>query len=358
MAVEGDEDPDYRNRMCFDFPSDIEESDKESENEENEDFGLSFDNNIPRTNMNDTEWLNKKLHKYTDTTTGEAIHNIMTTFIQDCLKKKTIGKILNLLNCVLPKPNNMPKTRYFFDKLLFSLLPKHEELIRRYRFCEDCSHYLGEIKKNDNVSTCEQCRSHNTGGRFIEYNIKEVLRNALEERDLAKLTREHRENEKNDPNVICDFTSGSEYLNLKMNVLTGDYDICLLWNTDGAPISNSSNGQIWPIQVQVINIPPQKRRSYQFTAGIFYAQNKPLMNSYLKPFTVKLKELYDTGINWFNKASNTAEKSIVIAPISTLDCPARCAVQNVMQFNGLCGCTFCEHPGRSEEHTSELQSHA
>ena len=39
------------------------------------------------------------------------------------------------------------------------------------------------------------------------------------------------------------------------------------------------------------------------------------------------------------------EHSVVVTPVATLDFPARAAGQNVMQFNGAYGCSFCEHPG-------------
>lgn len=41
------------------------------------------------------------------------------------------------------------------------------------------------------------------------------------------------------------------------------------------------------------------------------------------------------------------QKSIVVAPIASLDAPARYCAQNIVQFNGKCGCSFCEHPGES-----------
>ena len=41
------------------------------------------------------------------------------------------------------------------------------------------------------------------------------------------------------------------------------------------------------------------------------------------------------------------ELSQVVAPLACLDCPARAAVQNVMQCNGEYGCSFCKHPGKT-----------
>ena len=51
------------------------------------------------------------------------------------------------------------------------------------------------------------------------------------------------------------------------------------------------------------------------------------------PFAESLRNLYYEGIT----------------PIATLDAPARAATQNVMQYNGEFGCTFCEHIGMTCE---------
>ena len=144
-------------------------------------------------------------------------------------------------------------------------------------------------------------------------------------------------------NYINDATCGTKYQEIKQ-VLTGRYDLCLLWNTNGAFVSKSSKGEIWPIQIQILNIPVQNRRNFHFLAGLYYSNDKkPNMNTFLKPFAVALKDLYNNGFDWINKSTNMI--NIAVSPVATLDCPARAAVHSVMQFNGAYGCSFCEHHG-------------
>ena len=108
---------------------------------------------------------------------------------------------------------------------------------------------------------------------------------------------EHKKNENTEENLICDITSANEYIKLKKEIILGDYDVCLLWNIDDASISNSSNGQIWPLQVQVVNIPAKNRRNFQFLAGIYYSTvQKPNINSFLKPFSIIMKDLSTNGV--------------------------------------------------------------
>ncbi|KAJ8666492.1 hypothetical protein QAD02_008154 [Eretmocerus hayati] len=81
-------------------------------------------------------------------------------------------------------------------------------------------------------------------------------------------------------------------------------------------------------------------------AGIYYSSvKKPAMDAFLKPIIDTMIDLGEHGVEWFNKSQNSIERSIVLAPIASLDLPARAAAQNVMQYNGEHGCTFCEHPG-------------
>lgn len=69
------------------------------------------------------------------------------------------------------------------------------------------------------------------------------------------------------------------------------------------------------------------------------------MNSYLRPFVESLKNLYEEGVTWIDKKSGVKHNSKVIAPVATLDAPARAEVLNLNYFNGECPCSHCEHPG-------------
>ena len=69
------------------------------------------------------------------------------------------------------------------------------------------------------------------------------------------------------------------------------------------------------------------------------------INSFLKTFTIILKDLAENGVEWFDKSTKSCIHSIVIAPMATLDCPAWAEVQNLMRYNEECGCSLCEHPG-------------
>ena len=293
---------------------------------------------------NQTDILSKPLYVNASLTVEEMVYEILDLYVKDALKKKTLYKILTLLDFALPKPNNLPKTKYFLMKMIDSLLPEKNQIIKRYRSCEDCGEYLGEWSVHCN--SCINCESRKVNGLFIEYNLHSALKDAFETRNLKKLVHEFGNGMKTENDFICDITDCAKFKFLKKEAITGKYDLCMLWNTDGIPISNSSNSQIWLIQAQIINIPPQHRRNYQFVCGIYYSTvKKPNMTTFLYPFVQRLQNLYRDGINWYDGMNTINSK--MIAPIATIDAPARATVQNVMQYNGEYGCSFCEHVGKT-----------
>ena len=138
------------------------------------------------------------------------------------------------------------------------------------------------------------------------------------------------------------------YKKLEENGLLNEYDICILWNTDGLPTSNSSKGQMWLVQAQIINIPNGDRRSHQFISGIYHSNlKKPCMTSFLRPWARTLRSLYNDGFDWQERGSNVSRHSKVIAFAATLDAHPRVMVQNLHLHSREFGCTCCEHPGES-----------
>ncbi|KAL7287078.1 hypothetical protein TKK_0018698 [Trichogramma kaykai] len=216
------------------------------------------------------------------------------------LTKTALYELFEVTHDLMPKPNNLPENK----------------------ICENCYHYLGDFSANL-TRPCPNCNSEHVNAIFAEYDLKSLLKEAFEIRNLYHYIDLHKKNQNTNPDFICDITDGSKYQNLVIEGVIQDGDVVLMWNTDGFPISNSSNGQVWPIQVEVLNVPFEVRRRFQFVTGIYYSlERKPNMASFLKPIVECFKDLFDVGIEWNDKSTNTLQKSKVIAPIATLDAPA------------------------------------
>lgn len=78
---------------------------------------------------------------------------------------------------------------------------------------------------------------------------------------------------------------------------------------------------------------------------MWVGKKKPIMKLFLKPFVEELIDLHKNGIQVsldglinFNIKVHT-----FLSPVDTI---ARCVLQNMTQFNGEFGCSFCYNPGR------------
>ena len=146
-----------------------------------------------------------------------------------------------------------------------------------------------------------------------------------------------------DQENIRDILDGEKYKE-RLDFLQVNDNISFTWNTDGVPVFESSNFSIWPLLLTINEVKPELRSEYVLLQGLHFGQKKPLMSTYLKPFVKELKSLYDDGLCW---RDSQGEQHITkcIALLSCVDSPARATLQNIKQFNGKFGCSFCEHPG-------------
>ena len=295
--------------------------------------------------------LSKKLHPFTNVTVGESIYEILHFYYCNATTKKALYDALSLTHFHLPKPNNLPKNRYFLLKLIDSLLPNDTDLISKHRLCEDCGDNLGKWNDKTTVVRCANCKSHHVKGNFVTYGLESSLKHALENRNLKELLKEfNSKNTYEQNNIVSHFNLGVKYQNLKKETINNDFDICLLWNTDGTPYSHSSKGQIWLVQALVLNIPPEYRKEFKFCCGIYYSTvKKPCLTSFLWPFAKYLKALNEKKLKWYDKEEKCVRSSNVVAPIATLDAPAKGAAQNIGQFNSDYGCSECEIKGENVE---------
>ena len=183
--------------------------------------------------------LSKKLHPFTNVTVGESIYEILHFYYCNATTKKALYDALSLTHFHLPKPNNLPKNRYFLLKLIDSLLPNDTDLISKHRLCEDCGDNLGKWNDKTTVVRCANCKSHHVKGIFVTYGLESSLKHALENRNLKELLKEfNSKNTYEQNNIVSHFNLGVKYQNLKKETINNDFDICLLWNTDGTPYSH------------------------------------------------------------------------------------------------------------------------
>ncbi len=90
-----------------------------------------------------------------------------------------------------------------------------------------------------------------------------------------------------------------------------------------------------------MNFPLLKKRKY---FDVWFGKQKPIMTgNFLQPFIKELQILINDGIKWKSEFQTITSKVFPI--LCSCDAPARAAVQDFLQFNGIYGCGFCKNEG-------------
>lgn len=152
----------------------------------------------------------------------------------------------------------------------------------------------------------------------------------------------------NTHDVLTDIIDGKYYKEYcgKGNFLEKDTNLSMLFNTDGAPLFQSSGISLWPVFLAINEIPPTERFSKKniLIWGLWQGRGKPPFNAYFQQFATDMNALYETGTDVFTPAGVVRGKAAAI--LSSNDLQARAYVMNQTQHNGEGGCSTCEETGK------------
>ena len=87
-------------------------------------------------------------------------------------------------------------------------------------------------------------------------------------------------------------------------------------------------------------LPIHLRSSNILFTGLWFGQTKPKMNTFLMSFVNECRKLEE---GFLFQGESTRHK--VYALICSSDSPAQAMLKNCKQFNGKCGCDWCEDEG-------------
>lgn len=268
----------YHSSDCSDSDSDLESS-------------SSGDDGRPNAS---TDTATEPLYNGSHVSTDLAVMTILQYYVDNNLSKQGLNNLLQLLDTLLPSPNNLPKSKYHLDKFINTYSPPVEHV--RHNYCMACNFYIGDnsMDVDDDLTQsdtfhCPVCSCNTKKGFFITYNLSDLLRNFLEAADGKKsilLQDEMRDqNISNQPHMhssISDVSDGYCHSYLRRDLKLKSTDLTLIWNTDGVPVFKSSNAQLWPIQFSIAEIPPQMRHNSILVCGLWFGHEKPDMNTFLR----------------------------------------------------------------------------
>jgi len=184
----------------------------------------------------------------------------------------------------------------------------------KHFYCKKCILY----KDVDTASeVCKSCSINENSFFFFEIDIMEQIKCLFEYRNLASILKKFEKSSLNSRSAISDITDGAEYKRVNSRQNRGEYDLTLMLNTDGLSLTKSSKSNCWPLMFQIMELPQHLREQFIIVGGLWYDNQKPVMNTFLQPFCLKLHKCFQDGINWLHPQTK------IIVPLIIADAPAR-----------------------------------
>lgn len=284
-----------------------------------------------------TEDLNEKLYPGCRITRAESLLLIMGHRLRHHATKEATESLLKVIEAHLPQDNDFPLSKYIFKGFSGSSCTTSLQL-----YCPSCGSYMGNASCTNSDCCCPHCEmSHSTdvlmrsGSYFVMLDIQQQLRHLLQQPNFsfrfAGRTMTH---------DVSDITESKAYHQLPMR----GTDISLTWNTDGAPVFESSKFSIWPLQLMVNELPQEQRNENVLLGGLWFGSSKPQMNCFLHPFVEEMNRLSSDGM-MLEDTNGVEHWSHVFPAACCVDTVARYSIMNTTQLNGAFGCAWCEHEG-------------
>ena len=291
--------------------------------------------------------VDQPLYDDAPVTIGQCLLLLMAFILGNKLTGVAVGNLLRLLTMILPTGHQLPQTKFLFDKY-FRVFKEGMEF---KLFCPCCKTLL-ETTDCLNCSICgrqyEEKELLEQGNFFIYLPLEQQLKEFFQCKDPSSDLDYRFDREKASPDSIEDIYDGQMYQSIANGALTTDRNsFSVSFSCDGVPIFRSSNFSIWPLQGVLNELPPKMRKQNVFLIGLWFGIGKPCMMQFLEPFTQELRKLSTTGMKWLRNGQEVCSK--VYACICACDSVARCALQNIHQFNGAYGCSWCYNPGKTVE---------
>ncbi|XP_067654084.1 uncharacterized protein [Haliotis asinina] len=269
----------------------------------------------------------------------------MSFIIRHQLSGEALKDLLVLIELHCITPNFCRTTLKTFNNFFKGM----SSPVQLHYFCNFCNTYHGKASE----PTCQKCQKSEQSSFIYIPMIGQLqsLFSGLKKSDLLHEGGRVKDN----PSAIEDIFDGKIYKTIFVdNFFKGtkegrkekEIHISLQLNTDGVALFRSSTYSVWPLYLTVNELNPKLRYSAEcrLFAGLWYGINKPTMSIFLQPLVEELKSLYEKGL-FVMHGRSLLLRAILHSVVC--DAPARCLVQNFVQFNGYYGCGSCLSKGKS-----------
>lgn len=282
---------------------------------------------------------------------GELLLMALKFSLVNKLSFTSTSNLLQLINRIFEE-RIIPETRYMIDKLCN---PKNS--VSLHCVCPACTKYLGKFEEMEKFVNCENCGTKvdvsnpSNPCYFAIIDPSDAVRNYLQtHEEYYESVIKGRRHEKNH---IKDIYDGKAYRLFVRNLPGSDRFayVSVAFNTDGAPVFESSDCNMWPIYIVLNEIPVQERLDSPIEVGIWVGMSKPEMSVFLEAFVDHMNMHAESGILCTIKGEDRHIKMFSL--VSPVDNIARAPMNGTKQFNGHNGCDWCEQFG--EHHAGSMR---
>lgn len=126
------------------------------------------------------------------------------------------------------------------------------------------------------------------------------------------------------------------------------------FTTDGVSIFKSSTVSLWPVYLQILNLPLPVRMYAEniILCGLYVGPSKPRMELLFKPIIKRMEAMGGMGLSINTPDGLKTVRARFV--FGTFDLPAKASVLCAKQFNGEFGCSVCLHPGKQLENGTRV----
>lgn len=246
--------------------------------------------------------------------------------------------LFNLINNIFAKPI-IPETRYIINKLFN---PQH--CATYHALCNSCGKNLGVYTHSDTFKKCDLCN--------IDINVKDSMYNnffvsldpSSQITDLLEANSDFYEEIVKSKKTLCSLFDGKLYRRFVESLPPDDKNryASVVFNTDGAPLFESSTYSIWPIYLMLNELPFDVKVKNLIVVGLWFNKKKPEMNVFLEQFVKQMNTLGDVGVECSIK--NKKQKIKIFCLVCCVDSVARAPMLGLILFYGKYGCLWCKNP--------------
>ena len=268
---------------------------------------------------------------------------ILSYVIRFKLSGVALSHLLKLIQLLIPKNNNLPSSSYLFKKIFKDLTP---DVVTHY-YCSLCLLPCKEGVEHCENSACKYNEAVMKQSYFIEFPLKDQIKTIVQRGENLKKIRTSKQIQ-NDL-TISDIKDGSLHKSLSEpgQFLSASDTISFTWNTDGVPVFKSSKMSIWPLFLEINELPYKERIHHDnmIISGVWYGDSHPNMNTYLLPLMEKITAFETSGVNIIVDGEEVEVRGTLLC--GSCDMPAKAIALNMKQFNSFFGCPKCLQPGEN-----------